>query len=122
MISHATFPPSSMRVPAVTPTSIRILNPAKHKRSDFSSLEDDPRPPTPWLSDRTPESSTQPSTSAVIFRAWSSSNIIFRRWVTGTPPVTHTYIQTISSEPEMNPHLPLGFPGRGFYVPGLSPN
>src|SRR5215468_9600673 len=32
---------------------------------------------------------------SLFFRAWSSSNIIFRRWVTGTPPVTHTYIQTI---------------------------
>src|SRR5215467_13941932 len=28
-------------------------------------------------------------------RRWSSSSIIFRRWVTGTPPVTHTYIQAI---------------------------
>ena len=32
----------------------------------------------------TTQSSTQPSTSAVIFRAWSSSSIILRRWVTGT--------------------------------------
>src|SRR5262249_20984264 len=60
-----------------------------------SHLEDDPRPPTPWLSDRTLESSTQPSTSAVIFRAWRSSSIILRRWVTGTPPVTHIYIKAI---------------------------
>ncbi|HWO36168.1 MAG TPA: hypothetical protein VNO32_45845, partial [Candidatus Acidoferrum sp.] len=28
-------------------------------------------------------------------RSWSSSSIIFLKWVTGTPPVTHTYIQTI---------------------------
>src|SRR5438067_2475095 len=28
-------------------------------------------------------------------RRWSSSSIIFRRWVTGTPPVTHTYIKAI---------------------------
>src|SRR5258708_37550641 len=28
-------------------------------------------------------------------RRWSSSSIILRRWVTGTPPVTHTYTQTI---------------------------
>ena len=32
---------------------------------------------------------------SLFFRAWSSSSIIFLRWVTGTPPVTHTYIQAI---------------------------
>src|SRR5258708_34440191 len=28
-------------------------------------------------------------------RRWSSSSIILRRWVTGTPPVTHIYIKPI---------------------------
>src|SRR6266568_5241002 len=28
-------------------------------------------------------------------RRWSSSSIVLRRWVTGTPPVTHTYTQAI---------------------------
>src|SRR6516164_10048756 len=28
-------------------------------------------------------------------RSWSSSSIFLRKWVTGTPPVTHTYIQAI---------------------------
>src|SRR6266403_2198681 len=32
------------------------------------------------------------------FRRWSSSNIIFLRWVTGTPPVTHTYIKPSSNQ------------------------
>jgi len=32
---------------------------------------------------------------SLFFRAWSSSSIFLRRWVTGTPPVTHTYIQAI---------------------------
>src|SRR5438445_8401297 len=31
-------------------------------------------------------------------RRWSSSSIIFRRWVTGTPPVTHTYIKPSSNQ------------------------
>src|SRR5262249_7354361 len=31
-------------------------------------------------------------------RRWRSSSIIFRRWVTGTPPVTHTYIQAIRQQ------------------------
>ena len=29
------------------------------------------------------------------YEAWSSSSIFLRTWVTGTPPVTHTYIQAI---------------------------
>src|SRR5207253_6352973 len=28
-------------------------------------------------------------------RRWSSSSIVLRRWVTGTPPVTHTYTRAI---------------------------
>jgi len=55
-----------------------------------SHLEDDPGPPPSRLSNRSTEYSTQPSTRIVIFRAWSSSSIIFLRWVTGTSCPTQT--------------------------------
>ena len=59
--------------------------PAVTKRSkQLKHLEDASATPKPRLSDRTTQSSTQPSTGTVIFRAWSSSSIIFLRWVTGT--------------------------------------
>src|SRR5262250_3838933 len=106
-LGPATRPQSSRRCHCPSTVSADLVDPApanplrragpggQQAIEATSHLEDDPRPPTPWLSDRTPESSTQPSTSAVIFRAWSSSSIFLRRWVTGTPPVTHTYIQAI---------------------------
>src|SRR5260370_39218339 len=31
-------------------------------------------------------------------RRWSSSSIILRSWVTGTPPVTHIYIKSSSNQ------------------------
>jgi hypothetical protein len=86
--SHRGHCPSTVSADLADPapgSPLRGTGPSGHQTIEATPhLEDDSGPPTPRLSDRITESSTQPSTSAVIFRAWSSSSIIFLRWVTGT--------------------------------------
>jgi hypothetical protein len=49
-------------------SSLRRTGPSGHQRIEAKAhLEDDPATPKAWLPDRIAESSTQPSTSAVIF-------------------------------------------------------
>src|SRR6266513_3151810 len=55
-------------------SSLRRTGPGGHQPIQAKAhCENDPATPKPGLSDRSAESSTQPSTSAVIFRAWGGT-------------------------------------------------
>ena len=55
-------------------SSLRRTRPSCHQTIEAKAhCENDPATPKPRLSDRSAESSTQPSTSTVIFRAWGGT-------------------------------------------------
>ena len=66
--SHCASTVSPDLVDPAPGSPLRRTGPSGYQTIEATAyLEDDPRPPSPRLSDRAPESSTQPSTSAVIF-------------------------------------------------------
>src|SRR5712691_1276954 len=69
--SHRSHCPSTVSTDLADPaprSPLRGTRPSDHQTIEATAhLEDDPATPKPRLSDRTPESSTKPSTSAVIF-------------------------------------------------------